>query len=1492
MAAADAVSPGREGGPDGGALAAVVQVLDDGGGVAGAGFLVGDDHVITCAHVVRAAGHGPGERLWLAFPHLDGAPRLEADVLTAPWRAPEAQDIAVLRLGDGPVGVPALPLGAAEGSRGHGVRAFGFPAQAPSGGHFGYGVAGDVLPGTGETGETEDTGGTGPLLQLTGANDMATGFSGGPLLDEETGWVIGMVTAISAPDAHLRSTGVAYATPTESLREAWPELTVREVSPYRFLEPFTIEDARWFHGRDAVIERVLAALSSHRALLLLGPSGAGKSSLIQAGVLPALAEGSLPVGDRWLPVLARPGLGLLAELEQAGLPGAADEGIVAAARRRLAAQPDQERLLLVIDQFEELLTQHGVDGQRADADLVVHSRLMEAVTSDAPLTVILVMRDDFYPRLAALLPELLETVTPGVLNVSAGLGVGDLRAIITRPAMTAGARFEAELPERIITDILASDPIGVVTRTAPVTLLPALELTLSRLWERRRDGHLTHDAYRRLGEVTGSLATWCDTALSQLNDDEWRIAQRVLTALVRPADESRQVPAARQQLPLDTLRALAADTPPAQPAVEQVVDPAVDRVIAHLTRSRLLITRMLLGAGGVPGEPVVELIHDALIRDWVRLRDWVDEDRQFHDWLRRAEEQRVHWAGSGHPSDLLDGTALVEGLEFAKDRGLPGEIAAFLTSSRRRRQADARRRRRIRVTLAGFLALLLVAAGVLLWQRQAVTDRERLIASRQIAQLAGRTRGGDPATALRLSLAAYRIAPTPEARMNLLTSYTTGYPTSATGHTDLVRTVLYSPDGRTLASSSRDRTVRLWDVTDPRRPSPKAVLRTDDTAAIAFSPTGHLLAAQTERTFSLWDVADPNRPVAKGSFASPSVVPLSVAFSSDGKTVASAGREGDVHLWDVGDPGRPTVKATIRADGATVFAVAFSPAGRTLATGSASTEKGFGTARVRLWDVADLRRPVATLKADSAQSLAFSPRGNLLVASGGLGAMAVWDVTAPRHPTLKTRNSPIGGGGVLGLAFAPDGRTFAAADLNGAVQHWEVDDSGKNTAIRVHARLPGRSPVYSVAFSPDGQVIASGSGVGEVQLWSRAGPEPIPGRFEVSSFVVPGSPFTSDGRLMAVSGDPVSVPRPGPAQVWDLTDPHHPALASALPRLWGRVAFLSGGRTLVSDSQDRSSLALWDVNDPRRPLKKSSLAVGAGVAGTIGHVGVTEDRRVLVVEDRPGRRAEVWDVADPGHPARVSIIPARAETSFSEILPYFLGGRSLMIYDDDGFHFWDLSDVRRPLRVADMGRGRKFGSFVFNQGTGLLTGRSTTGSISMWDLTDVRHPVEVNDNLLVAQVRSMDVVNDSTMVMVTQDDRSISLWDVGDPRHPRRFRLLPTDEEFNDVVVSPDRRTLAGRTGELREKVHLWEIGDPHHPVDLADYPGSSVWGMEFSPDNRTLALYGVSLPGGKTGILLANYRPEEVYRHLCSLDGGTITPEQWEQAVGEIHPYQEPCGR
>ncbi|MFJ9447952.1 trypsin-like peptidase domain-containing protein [Kitasatospora sp. NPDC101235] len=1323
--------------------AAVAQVRDGAGVVVGAGFLVAEDLLVTCAHVLVNGGCDPGAMVELVFPHAPGAPAVAGRVLEDGWRDPQGQDIALVRL-ERAVGAAPLSLGSAAGCRGHRVRSFGFPQQAPPGGHFGFATAGGLLPAADSAGD---------LLQLTEANDLTTGFSGGPVLDEVTGLVVGMVAAITASDGHDRGRGIVYVTPASALRDVWPALAESDVSPYRGLEPFTAEHARWFRGREEAVRQVLAGLGGgRRAVLLLGPSGSGKSSLVQAGVLPALASGRLPGSDRWRPVVVRPGQDLPAALERAGLPMTAEEGIGPAVTRLLADDPAHDRVVLIIDQFEELLAHLVAGPECSDRGEDALAQITAAIDSSAALSVVIVMRDDFYSRLSALAPRLLQAALPGLLNVPSVLTHDELQAIITGPACDLGARFQPGLAEQIIADVLATDPSSAAALQVPVTALPLLEVALSRLWERRLDydGLLTHDAYRRLGGVTGALATWCDSALAELDEHQRSIAQRILTALVRPASDTRHIPAVRQQVPLAELRALASGAGAPE-------DPhAVDKVLAVLTRHRIVTTEMvrLPGQDGVsPGIPVAELIHDALIRDWETLRGWLDQDSRFCDWLHRARAQQTRWQASGHLQDLPAGTTLTEGVEWARQRRLPADLDAFVTAGRQHQRVAIRRSRRINVILASVLALVLVASGLWQWQT-ALAERQDTL-SRQLAAQSAAMFDTDPDLASLLAIAAYRTSPTGEATAALDAAADRPLRQRLVGHTGRVRSVSFSPDGRTLASGAEDGRVRLWDTTTN---TTRAILTASSTfteapLSVAFSPDGHTLAAATYAGVRLWDIGTGTIRTTLTAGDNPV---RSVAFSPDGKTLAAV-ETSSVRLWDTGAGTFRTLFSDDKTFDGIVSSVSFSPDGLTLATGSDS-------GRVRLWNTATgAIRTTLTGHDESAEIVAFSPDGRTLAASSGTAQMVrLWDTaTGLSYDTLPVD-------GVTSMAFSPDGLALAAVNHKGALRLWE-NHTGTSRTIAV-----GLTDSMAVSFSPDGRTLATGSD-SVVRLWNTA-----TGTIRTTitdtytrDFVV----ISSDGRTLA------STDVNGNVQLRDTSTGAIRTTITDVGRGAKNVLFSSDGRTLASTDLN-GNVQLRDTSTGA--IRTTITDVGRGVV-------FSPDGRTLASTDLNGN-VQLRDTSTGA--VRTTLTSPH---DVSGPLAYAPDGRTLAAATDNGtVRLWDTTT--NTIRATLSNYGGMVRAVAFSPDGRTLAATGENGTVRLWDTATGGVRATLIDK--AGTVYALAFGPDGHTLATAAEDGKVRLWDptTGAVRSTFTGNLGPVYA----LAFGPDGHTLATAGGD--GKVRLWDV--------------------------------------------------------------------------------------
>ena len=1199
-------------------------------------------------------------------------------------------------------------------------------------------------------------------------------------------------------------------------RRAAPRPVLRaDVCPYRGLEAFTAEQTEWFHGRGAAVHAVLAGLAVHRrGVVLLGPSGSGKSSVVQAGVLPALAAGQLPGSDQWITVLVRPGKDLLAELDRVGLAGVEEEPIGAAVARRLASASAGSRVLLVVDQFEELLTPGGSEEQTALQREALGA--LTAAIGSPGLSVLVVLRDDFYPRLASEAPELLHALIAGLINVPATLNTEDLRDIITRPVETVHLEFEAGLSDRIVTDVLAAESGTESARQAPITVLPLLELALQQLWQRRHRGRLTHEAYQRIGGIAGALTTWCDTAIEQLPAEQQPIAQRILTALVRPADVLHHIPAVRQQVPLAALRELAGGG-------DEPSDQGVDEVLGVLTEHRIVTTRAARTAGqpdGAPGLPVAELVHEALIRDWATLRDWVGQDHRFQDWLRRVEERHTRWADRRDPGDLLHGSDLAEGVDWSAQRRLPEDIVGFLTASRRNQRAGIRRTRALVAVLAALLVAALVATGLASAQRQNALRAQRVALSRQLAAQSTALMGTDNDLASLLAVQAYRTSATAEAAGSVYTAAASPLLRRLSSTLKGVSSVDFSRDGHTMAGAGTGGAIQLWDMPGGQA---RATLtgHTADVTSMDFSRDGRTLAsASADRTVRLWDVAARQ---ARRTLTGHTGVVGAVVFSPDGHTLASASTDdGTVRLWDVSS-GRMRARLAVKVMTELLWSVVFSPDGRTLAIGSDRPE-------VRLWDVASGKpRPSLTGHTAFVWALAFSPDGRTLASASEDHTVRLWEMPSGKPRTTLTAHTD----GVRAVAFSPDGRTLATGSNDHTARLWDMPSG------RPRATLIGHSgDVNELKFSPNGRILSTHGRDATVRLWDVAGGQPY-GNLDsgVSTFAV-----SPDGRTLATASQ-------SGTRLWDLTavQPRATFTGDTI-NLW-HVAISPDGLTLATNGNDRM-VRLWDLTGGRPP------AILAGHTKEVTSVAFSPDGRTLASASAD-RTIRLWDLFSKR---------TRAQLSGVGILVTFSpDGRTLAGGDWDGkVRLWDVGTGK--LRAILTGHTAPVFHVAFSPDGRTLATASDDDTIRLWDMATRKTRAT-----LTAHTGDVDAVAfspDGRTLATGSFDLTVRLWDMPDGK--LRATLTGHTQGIWDVAFSPDGRTLASGSNDYTAR--LWDVATGRARAVITGNT-EAVDTLAFSPDGSTLAtgnwdgmvrLWNVTLP-----------TPADAIKKICRAVNRDLTPQE-----------------
>jgi len=1227
-----------------------------------------------------------------------------------------------------------------------------------------------------------------------------------------------VLTALPRP--LVSSTGAPTPPPTTT-----PVFEV--VNPYKGLRPFEEADSEDFFGRDTLVQRLLERLAppspnpvaspdTHRFLAVIGPSGSGKSSVVKAGLLPMLRKGGLLGSARWLIAEFTPGADPLNELEHTLLQVAArpvvdlrtqlyaDRLGLARVLPRLLPEDDSE-LVLVIDQFEEIFTHALDEPKRAQFLNLLHYAV---TTPESRLHLILTLRADFYdrPLMYSGFGELVRLRTEVVLPLSPA----ELEEAIVSPAERVGVVFERGLAADIAADV--SEQPGA---------LPLLEYALTELFDKREGRLITRAAYKELGGILGALARRAEEIYQSLDAASQQAAKLVFPRLVtlgegtedtrrrvlRPELESLQVSSSESaSSELKTNNPKPRTRNPKPETVSQLE--TVSKVLNIFGSARLLS----FDRDPATRAPTVEVAHEALIREWRTLRDWLNDNRdglrlQRHltqtadEWVKRERisddlyrgarlAQTREWA-EAHPAELnalerefLAASIAQAGREEAeKEQQRQHELLtaqqmaetahklAATEKARAEEQSRAasqllRRGRYLAVAL-GAAVLLLVAAA---WLGH-VANQQRAAAvanfnHSEILRLAAEANtqllsGANIEAAPLLAIQSLKLGYSAEADATLQRAMTFAYPARKfVGHTSSIFGVAFSLDGTKVATASTDDTARVWDVATGRQ---LQIFNghTDSVNGVAFSPDGQRLATcGSDNTIRIWDVAT-GQQLQKLTGHTDKI--WTVAYSPDGKTILSTGVDQTVRLWNAatGAPVR-VITAEIGFSGAI-----FSPDGRYIA--------GAGDDGVaHIWETAT-GAEVRQFQGGSLAviAVAFSPDGKQLATGGDDKTARVFDVETGKELLQITGHQD----SIYAVAFSPDGRSVLTASLDRTAILWDV-----KTGTLLRKFIGHRSSIYTAAFSPDGQYILTGSLDQTAWLWPT-GTEPELYRM-ASLSPVEAVAVSRDGRYL-LTGEVAAA-----AHIWDAqTGVELHALTDLQYDVAG-VDFSADGRLAATASGDGVA-QVWDVATGKELHRFEH-------ADRLWTARFSPDGRYLATGgDEHGAR--LWDLNSDKEVKRLG-------EAVTYALAFSPDGRYLLVGSDDGLmHEWNLTTLTEVRAFKSTGTSVYAAAFS-PDGKLIVMGERT---IHLYD-------AQTGDELRQLKGHTASIVSiafspDSRFILSGSEDGSARLWDAATGAQLRAF----TGQQgvVYSVAFTPDGQHAF--IGSADNTAWLWDL-DYHGLIDFA----------------------------------------------------------------------------
>ena len=1139
--------------------------------------------------------------------------------------------------------------------------------------------------------------------------------------------------------------------------------------PYLALRYFEERDSHLFYGRDEHVRELLSKLELNRFVAVLGSSGCGKSSLVRAGLLPELKSGMIPsAGHRWKVIEFKPGSSPMQELGRAfelglGIQGVTEtiaEGPLGIARAVDSASLEAgANVLIIADQFEEIfsyLRQEQSAGKgteaREQAQALVRRLLDAAAEPNLRIYVLLVMRSDYLGDCAQF-PDLPERMNASLYLVPR-LRRDQLQRAIEAPV---GRDIEAAVVQRLLGEV-GTDP----------DQLPRLQHLLSRMWIAAEGGRITLAHYAAAGGWKSGLEQHLDQIYEGLTSPQQKACRLVFQRLSE-IDRGRAV---RRWATLEQLTALCGAE--------------AEEVVERFHRGGFL------RLGGL-NQDTVDVMHESVLRGWPRLVGWMEEENRGGRRLRElaaaaqeagwrsgmstAEKNRVqgiagltltnliNWRNKFHPtavwaSRYLDASEFEAALDFLN----------WCEARELERKKVARLRANALVASLAFLAVVLsVAAWVFYVQGKRMQMLATRSESRGLVAYSVEQMERDPERSVLLAMYAVRATleydpPSVPAATTALHSAILGSQVRITlrGHDSSVTSVVFSPDGRRLATASWDKTAKIWDAETGKELMTLSG-HTNAVNSVVFSPDGRRLAtASTDKTAKIWD-AETGKELMTLSGHRNAV--NSVAFSPDGRRLATASTDATAKIWNA-ETGEELM--TLSGHTNAVNSVAFSTDGRCLASASTDTT-------AKIWN-AETGKELMTLRghAEWVKSVAFSPDGRRLATASVDRTAKIWDPQTGKE--LMTLRGHFGT--VISVAFSPDGKRLATASADETAKVWDAYTGKELTTLRGH-----EGAVDSVTFSPDGGRVATASDDNTAKIWDGEGAKELitlrGHANEVNSVA-----FSLNGSRLATASDDET------AKIWDALTGKELMTLRGHDGWVNSVAFSPGGNRLATGSHDNTA-TIWDAETGKE------LTTLRGHEHPVISVVFSPDGGRLATASAD-KTAKIWDT-ETGK--ELMTLRGHEDRVFS--VAFSPDGRRLATGSwDKTAKIWDAETGKELMTLR--GHEGPVTSVTFSPDGRLLATASTDITAKIWDAETGKELMTLRGH--DGPVWSVAFSLDGRRLATASADFNAKIWDAETGKE--LMTLRGHEGSVNSVAFSPDGRRLATASNDKAVQVYAVDLQD------------------------------------------------------------------------------------